>query len=75
MTMIKRLLSCIAIIIISSCTAQILDVYPKGQDFYEGGLVNFYKESHDYLIKNNIKKMWRSGNISAKIYYYKRCCR
>jgi len=54
--MIKRLLSCIVIIIFSSCTAQILDVYPKSQDFYEGGLINFYKESHEYLVKNNIKK-------------------
>ncbi len=56
MIMIKRLLGYITIIIFSSCPAQILDEYPKGQDFYEGGLINFYKESHDYLVKNTIKK-------------------
>lgn len=36
--------------------AQILDEYPKKQDFYEGGLAGFYKEAHDYLVKANAKE-------------------
>lgn len=36
--------------------AQILDEYPKKQDFYEGGLAGFYKEAHDYLVKSNAKE-------------------
>ncbi|GAA4163681.1 hypothetical protein GCM10022217_33050 [Chryseobacterium ginsenosidimutans] len=36
--------------------AQVLDEYPKNQEFYEGGLINFYKEAHDYLINNNLKE-------------------
>lgn len=36
--------------------AQILDEYPKKQDFYEGGLTGFYKEAHDYLVKSNVKE-------------------
>lgn len=36
--------------------AQLLDEYPKNQDFYEGGLVGFYQEAHDYLVKSNAKE-------------------
>ncbi|MBV8325976.1 hypothetical protein [Chryseobacterium sp.] len=38
------------------CNAQILDEYPKNQEFYEGGSVNFYKEAHEYLVSNNLKE-------------------
>lgn len=34
--------------------AQFLDEYPKGQRFYEGGVVQFYKEINEYLIKNKV---------------------
>lgn len=30
----------------------VLENYPKGQDFYEGGLVGFYKDAHEYLVNN-----------------------
>lgn len=36
--------------------AQILDEYPPKQDFYEGGMVNFYKDVHEYLVNNKIKE-------------------
>lgn len=36
--------------------AQFLDEYPKNQDFYEGGMVNFYKEAHEYLSSNKSKE-------------------
>ncbi len=34
--------------------AQFLDEYPKGQRFYEGGVVQFYKEINEYLVKNKV---------------------
>ncbi|MFL9834204.1 energy transducer TonB [Chryseobacterium terrae] len=43
-------------IFISQFRSQILDEYPKNQDFYEGGLVGFYKEAHDFLVKSNAKE-------------------
>lgn len=36
--------------------AQLLDEYPENQDFYEGGLVGFYQEAHDYLVKSKAKE-------------------
>ncbi|OPG99335.1 hypothetical protein B2I21_05710, partial [Chryseobacterium mucoviscidosis] len=54
--MIKKFLSFSAIVIFSVSHAQVLDEYPKNQEFYEGGMVNFYKEAHDYLSKGNFKK-------------------
>ncbi|MBE4951073.1 energy transducer TonB [Chryseobacterium culicis] len=36
--------------------AQILDEYPERQSFYEGGIVNFYKEAHEYLVNNRLKE-------------------
>lgn len=36
--------------------SQILDEYPKGQAFYKDGISNFYKEAHDFLIKENAKE-------------------
>lgn len=56
MIMIKKLLIILAVIIFPFFQSQILDEYPETQDFYEGGLTNFYKESHDYLVKNNVKE-------------------
>ena len=35
--------------------AQILDEYPKNQDFYEGGFVQFYKDLNQIFIKNGFK--------------------
>lgn len=34
----------------------VLESYPKGQDFYEGGLAGFYKDAHEYLTGNNKKE-------------------
>ena len=56
MMRVKKFLNLCTIMIFSFCNAQILDEYPRNQDFYEGGLVNFYKEAHDYLAVNNFKK-------------------
>lgn len=36
--------------------AQVLDEYPKKQYFYQGGLANFYKEAHDYLVNNKLQE-------------------
>lgn len=33
----------------------VLHTYPEGQVFYKGGYVQFYKEAHDFLIKNDLK--------------------
>ncbi len=55
MIMIKKFLIFSAIVIFSVSHAQVLDEYPKNQEFYEGGMVNFYKEAHDYLSKGNLK--------------------
>jgi len=56
MTMIKKFLIFSAIVIFFVSNAQVLDEYPKNQEFYEGGMVNFYKEAHDYLAAANFKK-------------------
>ena len=56
MTMIKKILLLFTLISFFQINAQILDEYPKNQDFYEGGLSNFYKEINDYLIKNNVSE-------------------
>ncbi|GAB0156627.1 hypothetical protein CHRYSEOSP005_18940 [Chryseobacterium sp. Alg-005] len=53
--MIKNIIV-FCLISLSFCNAQVLDEYPKKQDFYEGGLTNFYKEAHDYLLNNNFKE-------------------
>lgn len=54
--MIKNIFIALCLILLSFYNAQVLDEYPKKQDFYEGGLVNFYKEAHDYLLNNNFKE-------------------
>ncbi|MBO9693182.1 hypothetical protein [Chryseobacterium sp.] len=36
--------------------AQILDEYPEKQAFYEGGMVNFYKDVHEFLINSKLKE-------------------
>ncbi|WP_179470547.1 energy transducer TonB [Chryseobacterium sp. H1D6B] len=54
--MIKKTALFVILIISGFNKAQVLDEYPKNQDFYEGGMVNFYKEAHDYLINNKFKE-------------------
>ncbi|MCS3530383.1 energy transducer TonB [Chryseobacterium sp. JUb7] len=54
--MIKRLLLLFGFLFAGFFNAQFLDAYPEKQDFYEGGLANFYQEAHDYLTKNNSKE-------------------
>ncbi|UWX60049.1 hypothetical protein N0B40_16785 [Chryseobacterium oranimense] len=41
---------------VSYAQMNVLEVYPKNQYFYEGGVVNFYKEAHEYLINNKLKE-------------------
>lgn len=53
--MIRKFIICLFTIGFSFFQSQVLDEYPEKQDFYEGGLVNFYRESHDYLTKNKVK--------------------
>lgn len=36
--------------------SQVLDEYPKNQTFYKDGIINFYKEAHEFLIKTNAKE-------------------
>ncbi|REC46024.1 energy transducer TonB [Chryseobacterium sp. 5_R23647] len=36
--------------------AQILDEYPKNQDFYEGGMAQFYKDLNQVFIKNGLER-------------------
>ena len=36
--------------------AQVLDEYPQGQYFYEGGVEQFYKEVNEYLVSSNFKE-------------------
>jgi hypothetical protein len=56
MMQIKKIISLICLGSISFLGAQVLDEYPKNQDFYQGGLVNFYKEAHEFLKENNAKE-------------------
>ncbi|MGA9213366.1 energy transducer TonB [Kaistella sp.] len=37
------------------CNAQILDQFPKDQDFYEGGITKFYRDFHQIILDKNIK--------------------
>ncbi|MEJ5052110.1 hypothetical protein WH221_19970 [Chryseobacterium culicis] len=41
---------------VSLYKAQILDEYPEKQSFYEGGMVNFYKDVHEFLINSKLKE-------------------
>lgn len=54
--MAKKFYLLVFLFFISQFRSQILDEYPKNQDFYEGGLASFYKEAHDYLAKSNAKE-------------------
>lgn len=48
------ILLCLGFTIVSK--AQILDEYPKKQTFYKGGIENFYKEVHQFLIENKVQE-------------------
>ena len=37
------------------CNAQILDQFPKGQDFYEGGITKFYQDFHQIILDKNVQ--------------------
>ena len=37
------------------CNAQILDQFPKGQDFYEGGITKFYQDFHQIILDKNLQ--------------------
>ncbi len=41
---------------VSLYKAQILDEYHDKQTFYEGGMVNFYKDVHEFLINSKLKE-------------------
>lgn len=44
------------LVAVSMFKAQILDEYPDKQSFYEGGMVNFYKDAHEYLVNSKSKE-------------------
>ncbi|MDN3690812.1 hypothetical protein QWZ06_00255 [Chryseobacterium tructae] len=52
----KNSITLLSFFIVFLGKAQALDEYPKKQDFYEGGIVNFYKEAHEYLANNQMKE-------------------
>lgn len=54
--MAKKFYLLVFLFFISQFRSQILDEYPKNQDFYEGGLASFYKDAHDFLVKSNAKE-------------------
>lgn len=58
MIMIKKIFILIFIISIKLLYSQneVLDEYPKNQEFYEGGAVSFYKEIHEYLENNKFSE-------------------
>ena len=37
-----------------SLFAQILDEYPKGKDFYAGGMINLYQDIHQIIVDKNL---------------------
>ena len=43
------------IIFSQSINAQVLERYPKGQDFYKGGTQKFYSDIHKILLEKNIQ--------------------
>lgn len=54
--MIKKYIFLLSLTVVSLFKAQVLDEYPKNQDFYQGGIVNFYQEVHNYLITNKFQE-------------------
>ncbi|UKB83784.1 energy transducer TonB [Chryseobacterium sp. MEBOG06] len=52
----EKILFILCLAFASQNKAQVLDEYPRNQDFYEGGLVNFYKEAHEYIVNNKLKE-------------------
>lgn len=46
----------ISLLFISQFNVQILDQYPRGQRFYEGAILQFYKESIEFLVKNKVEE-------------------
>jgi len=54
--MIKKFTILLFFSLVSVLKAQVLDEYPKNKDFYEGGIINFYKEAHEYLVNNQFKE-------------------
>lgn len=52
----KQIITLLSLFVVFLSKAQVLDEYPKKQDFYEGGITNFYKEAHEYLISNKVKE-------------------
>ena len=53
--MIKKIFIFYFICISVIFNAQILDRYPKGLEFYEGGRVAFYKQFHELLLEKKIQ--------------------
>lgn len=47
--MVKKIIFCFGVVVSSYFNAQVLDEYPKNQDFYEGGEVALYKDIHQVL--------------------------
>lgn len=54
--MMKKTLILFVLFFATQFKTQILDEYPKGLDFYEGGSEQFYKDLNDIFIKNDFKR-------------------
>ncbi|MCJ7933809.1 MAG: hypothetical protein MUW56_09275 [Chryseobacterium sp.] len=52
----KNIIILFCMAFLSLYKGQILDEYPPKQDFYEGGIVNFYKDIHEYLAGSKMKE-------------------
>ncbi|WP_292009850.1 hypothetical protein [Chryseobacterium sp.] len=52
----KKILLLILVCTITSFKAQVLDEYPHDQDFYKGGMVNLYKDAHEFLSINTFNE-------------------
>lgn len=55
-TKMMKNISLILLIFPAFLFSQVLDEYPKKQTFYKDGLVNFYKEAHEFLASNQVKE-------------------
>lgn len=69
--MVKKIIFCFGVVVSSYFNAQVLDEYPKNQDFYEGGNVQFYKEINKILVENkseecNINEIYQPRIIVKK---------
>lgn len=69
--MIKKIIFLLSFIIsVFQVKAQVLYNYPKGQDFYEGGRENLYKEIQKIIVKNDIKPCEKTEALFMRFIVY-----